>query len=77
MLIANFIDVFKYFMGSNIPTHPMRYFFQNCFFFQVLIIYRLESKQEMHKDEPSLLDHFTEVRTKLLPEGGLTNVIYW
>jgi len=30
----------------------------------------------MHSDEPSLLSHLNEVRSKNLPEGGLTTIIY-
>ena len=30
----------------------------------------------MHQDEPSLLTHLNQVRSKALPEGGLSTVIY-
>lgn len=30
----------------------------------------------MHQDEPSLLQHFSELRSAALPEGGLTTVIF-
>ena len=31
----------------------------------------------MNKEEPSLFTHLNEIRTKAIPEGGLSNVIYW
>ena len=30
----------------------------------------------MHEEEPTLLSHFQEIRSRLIPEGGLTTIIF-
>jgi hypothetical protein len=30
----------------------------------------------MHQDEPSFLNHLTFVRSKLIPEGGISTMLY-
>jgi hypothetical protein len=52
---------------------------RNLFFVSVFELLSSEcvgTTVKMHEDEPSLLSHFNVVRSKSIPEGGLSTVIY-